>query len=92
MSEIIRFDGVHKTFGQGPGSVHAVEDVTVVSYEDVTWPDGALGCPEPGMSYTQALVPGARLVLEADGVPLGADTVARDEAVDETYGPRMRES
>ncbi len=46
----------------------AVTAVTVVSYEDVTWPDGALGCPEPGMSYTQALVPGTRLVLEADGV------------------------
>ena len=46
----------------------AVEDITVVSYEDVTWPDGALGCPEPGMSYTQALVPGTRLVLEAGGV------------------------
>lgn len=44
------------------------EEITVVSYEDVTWPDGALGCPEPGMSYTQALVPGARLVLEAGGV------------------------
>lgn len=43
----------------------AAEDVAVVSYEDVTWPDGALGCPEPGMSYTQALVPGTRLVLEA---------------------------
>lgn len=43
-------------------------DITVVSYEEVTWPDGSIGCPEPGMSYTQALVPGSRLVLEADGV------------------------
>lgn len=40
-------------------------DVAVVSHEDVTWPDGSLGCPQPGMSYTQALVPGSRLVLEA---------------------------
>ena len=24
----------------------------------VTWPDGSLGCPQPGFSYTQALVPG----------------------------------
>lgn len=44
------------------------EELTVVSFEDVTWSDGSLGCPEPGMSYTQALVPGTRLVLEADGV------------------------
>ncbi len=42
-------------------------DVTVVSHEDVTWPDGSLGCPRPGMSYTQAQVPGTRLVLAADG-------------------------
>ncbi|WP_413451497.1 hypothetical protein AA0Y32_15890 [Georgenia phoenicis] len=42
-------------------------DVTVVSHEDVTWPDGSLGCPTPGMSYTQAQVPGSRLVLAAQG-------------------------
>lgn len=42
-------------------------EVTVVSHEDVTWPDGSLGCPRPGTSYTQAQVPGARLVLAADG-------------------------
>ncbi|WP_130385175.1 hypothetical protein [Kribbella sp. VKM Ac-2569] len=41
--------------------------VTVVSSEDVTWPDGSLGCPEPGMRYTQALVPGNRTVLEVGG-------------------------
>jgi len=29
MSPIIRFDGVHKTFGEGPKAVHAVEDVTL---------------------------------------------------------------
>jgi hypothetical protein len=33
----------------------------------VTWSDGSLGCPEPGMFYTQALVPGYRVVLEAAG-------------------------
>lgn len=41
--------------------------VTVVSSEEVTWPDGSLGCPEPGMRYTQALVPGNRTVLEVAG-------------------------
>lgn len=43
------------------------EDVEVVSAEEVTWRDGALGCPEPGMSYTQALVEGFRIVVEVDG-------------------------
>lgn len=33
----------------------------------VTWPDGSLGCPQPDQMYTQALVPGYRLVLEAGG-------------------------
>jgi hypothetical protein len=29
----------------------------------VTWRDGSLGCPQPGMMYTQALVPGYQVVL-----------------------------
>jgi hypothetical protein len=41
--------------------------VTLVSSSEVTWPDGSLGCPEPGMNYTQALVPGSRIILEAAG-------------------------
>lgn len=35
--------------------------------EEVTWSDGALGCPLPGRAYTQALVPGWRLVVRDDG-------------------------
>jgi hypothetical protein len=35
--------------------------------ESVTWPDGSLGCPRPGMAYTQALVPGYRIRLRAQG-------------------------
>jgi hypothetical protein len=46
------------------------EDVEMVRFEMVTWPDGALGCPEPGESYTMALVEGYRLVVEADGEEL----------------------
>lgn len=43
------------------------DQVQVAGYFEVTWNDGSIGCPEPGMSYTQALVPGQLLVLEADG-------------------------
>jgi hypothetical protein len=43
-------------------------DIEVISTEEVTWTDGGLGCPEPGMSYTQALVDGERIVLRANGV------------------------
>ena len=36
--------------------------VVVASARKVTWNDAALGCPVPGMSHTQALVPGYRIV------------------------------
>jgi hypothetical protein len=38
--------------------------VVLIRAERVTWPDGALGCPEPGTMYTQALVPGFRVVAK----------------------------
>ena len=38
--------------------------VEVVSLTEVTWSDGSIGCPRPGMVYTQALVPGRLLVLK----------------------------
>ena len=39
--------------------------LTVLSAEGVTWSDGSLGCPEPGKAYTQALVPGYRIRIQA---------------------------
>jgi hypothetical protein len=44
-----------------------VDEISVVTAEAVTWSDGSLGCPEPGMGYTQALVPGYRVVLDVAG-------------------------
>jgi hypothetical protein len=41
--------------------------IEVVSVEEVTWRDGSIGCPQPGMSYTQALVNGSRIVLRVSG-------------------------
>jgi hypothetical protein len=46
------------------------DDIEVVTAEAVTWSDGSLGCPQPGMMYTQALVDGYRVVLDADGQEL----------------------
>jgi hypothetical protein len=69
-------------------------DLKILSAEAVTWSDGSLGCPQPGMMYTQALVPGYRVRIEAGGQVLdyhagrsGAPTVcpaelARDPATD----------
>lgn len=41
------------------------DGITVVSSEEVQWPDGSLGCPQPGMMYTQAIVDGYRIVVRA---------------------------
>lgn len=41
--------------------------ITLVSAKSVTWPDGSLGCPEPGTSYTQAQEPGWQVVITVDG-------------------------
>ncbi|WP_245570384.1 hypothetical protein [Microbacterium luticocti] len=39
----------------------------LVSSEQVTWNNGALGCPAPGRSYTQAVVEGMRVVVSVAG-------------------------
>jgi hypothetical protein len=39
----------------------AEDAVVLASAELVTWSDGSLGCPQPGRSYTQNLVPGYRV-------------------------------
>lgn len=41
--------------------------IAVLRSEEVEWSDGSLGCPEPGMYYTQALVPGWLVQLDAGG-------------------------
>lgn len=38
--------------------------VVLARAEQVTWPDGSLGCPRPGEMYTQAQVPGFRLLAK----------------------------
>jgi hypothetical protein len=43
------------------------EEITMVKAEAVVWRDGSLGCPKPGMMYTQSLVPGYQAILEVGG-------------------------
>lgn len=40
--------------------------IEVVERRLVTWRNGAMGCPEPDMMYTQALVPGVWIRLAID--------------------------
>ncbi len=45
-----------------------VDDIELVSLLEVTWRDGSIGCPEAGVAYTQALVPGQQMILRVNGV------------------------
>jgi len=42
------------------------EEIEVIKVEEVEWPDTSLGCPEPGMVYTQVIVPGWRVVMRVN--------------------------
>jgi hypothetical protein len=41
-----------------------MEGIELLKIEEVTWRDGSLGCPQPGMFYTQALVNGSLIQLQ----------------------------
>jgi len=43
------------------------ENITVIQAQEVIWNDGSLGCPQPGMMYTQSLVNGFQVVLDLNG-------------------------
>jgi hypothetical protein len=43
------------------------DEITIVSTEAVTWPDGCLGVVRIGVMCTQAEVPGFKIILESDG-------------------------
>jgi hypothetical protein len=45
----------------------SAESIRLVSTEAVEWPDGCLGVQEEGVMCTQAIVPGFRIILEANG-------------------------
>lgn len=65
-----RPDGLaHDDLAQGVAATLAVDldAVRVVEFEEVDWPDGSLGCGQPGQSYTMAVEPGYRMVVEVDG-------------------------
>ena len=62
MLPALRADAARRS---GAGAVQ----LGVVSVEEVTWADGALGCAQPGQTYTLALVPGWRIVLAAPQGP-----------------------
>ena len=70
VTEAVLADASERT-GFEVAKLEVVESVTV------TWPDGSLGCPEPGMNYTMALVPGYRIRIRADQQVLNYHASAR---------------
>jgi hypothetical protein len=47
------------------------ETITLTGARQVNWRSGALGCPDQGMNYTQALVPGILILLNVDDKSFG---------------------
>jgi hypothetical protein len=43
----------------------AADTIQLLKYESVTWPDGSLGCAQPGVVYLQVPTDGARIRLAA---------------------------
>jgi hypothetical protein len=55
--------------------------VVLTNAEQLTWNDGSLGCPQPGRSYPQVLVPGYRVVARTKGGEITYHTDTRGTAV-----------
>ncbi len=43
------------------------DQIELFEYKSVQWPDGSLGCPTPGMEYTQVMVDGFLIRFLAQG-------------------------
>ena len=54
-------DDLAQTLSLAPNAIE------VVSVEAIDWPDGSLGCPQPGMAYAQVITPGLRITFQAEG-------------------------
>ena len=55
---------VNKVKGDLVKRINAEQDsIDVLHAESLIWNDGSLGCGKPGQMYTQALIPGYRIIL-----------------------------
>lgn len=43
------------------------EEIEIVSSEAVDWPSSALGAPEKGVMYFQVIIPGFKIIYQAEG-------------------------
>jgi hypothetical protein len=67
----------------------AAGTAAVVRSEAVTWANGSLGCPQPGVYYEQVEIAGYHVVFEVDGARYDyRATVAGNVVACEQGGPR----
>lgn len=66
----------------------AEDAVVLASAELVTWSDGSLGCPKPGLVYTQMLVQGYRVMATSAAGQLLYHTDTRGNVVTCGMPPR----
>ena len=45
----------------------SASQINMVETKEVFWPDASLGCPQPGITYTQVEVPGYLILLQSNG-------------------------
>jgi len=43
----------------------SADQISTSSTQAVSWPDSSLGCPQPGMFYSQVVTPGYLILLKA---------------------------
>jgi hypothetical protein len=44
----------------------SADQIVLTDFQEITWPDSSLGCPQPGMAYTQVTVDGISIQLQAN--------------------------
>jgi hypothetical protein len=57
------------------------DDVRLLSWTPVEWPDSSLGCPQPGFMYLQVVTSGYRVQIAVGGTTLTYHTDSRARVV-----------
>ncbi len=65
-TEFMKVETAARTFLDEEMSIDSASP-TLASIERVDWSDASLGCPVPGVSYAQVIVPGFNLVFDHNG-------------------------
>ncbi len=69
-----------------------VDQIKVIGYENVQWPNGCLGIQQPGVMCTMVIIDGYRVILEANGASYEYHTNINGGAVElnPNAGPTTR--